>query len=52
MHVDPLEKKWMYVIGLITVVMVGSMTYAAVHDEHAPAQQRRDHRPKDAAPVR
>ena len=30
MHVDPLEKKWMYVVGLITVVMIGSMTYAAV----------------------
>jgi len=30
MHIDPLEKKWMIVIGFITVVMVGSMTYAAV----------------------
>lgn len=30
MHIDPLEKKWMYVVGLITVVMVGSMGYAAV----------------------
>ena len=30
MHIDPLEKKWMYVVGFITVVMVGSMTYAAV----------------------
>ena len=30
MHVDPLEKKWMYVVGFITVVMVGSMTYAAI----------------------
>jgi len=30
MHVDPLEKKWMYVIGVITIVMLASMTYAAV----------------------
>ena len=30
MHVDPLEKKWMYVVAFITVVMVGSMTYAAI----------------------
>ena len=30
MHIDPLEKKWMYVIGIMTLVMVGSMTYAAV----------------------
>jgi len=30
MHIDPLEKKWMYVVGLITVIMVASMTYAAV----------------------
>ncbi|TNF57071.1 MAG: cytochrome C oxidase subunit II [Burkholderiales bacterium] len=30
MHVDPLEKKWMYVVALITVVMIASMTYAAV----------------------
>ena len=30
MHIDPLEKKWMYVIGFMTVVMIGSMTYAAV----------------------
>jgi len=30
MHVDPLEKKWMYVIGFMTVIMVASMTYAAV----------------------
>lgn len=30
MHVDPLEKKWMYVIGLITIVMIASMAYAAV----------------------
>ena len=30
MHIDPLEKKWMVVIGFMTVVMVGSMTYAAI----------------------
>ena len=30
MHIDPLEKKWMYVIGLMTIVMIASMTYAAV----------------------
>lgn len=30
MHIDPLEKKWMYVVGFITFVMVGSMTYAAI----------------------
>jgi cytochrome c oxidase subunit 2 len=30
MHIDPLEKKWMYVVGLMTAVMVGSMTYAAI----------------------
>jgi cytochrome c oxidase subunit 2 len=30
MHIDPLEKKWMYVIGFMTVVMVASMAYAAV----------------------
>jgi len=30
MHIDPLEKKWMYVIGFMTVIMVASMTYAAV----------------------
>ncbi len=30
MHIDPLEKKWIYVVILITVVMVGSLAYAAV----------------------
>jgi cytochrome c oxidase subunit 2 len=30
MHVDPLEKKWMYVVGIMTIVMIASMTYAAV----------------------
>jgi len=30
MHIDPLEKKWMYVVGFMTVVMIASMTYAAV----------------------
>jgi cytochrome c oxidase subunit 2 len=30
MHIDPLEKKWMYVVGFMTAVMVGSMTYAAI----------------------
>ena len=30
MHIDPLERKWMYVIGIMTLIMVGSMTYAAV----------------------
>ncbi|MGB0722095.1 MAG: cytochrome C oxidase subunit II [Gammaproteobacteria bacterium] len=30
MHIDPLEKKWLYVVVAMTVVMVGSMTYAAV----------------------
>ncbi|MCB1922714.1 MAG: cytochrome C oxidase subunit II [Gammaproteobacteria bacterium] len=30
MHIDPLEKKWMYVVGFMTVVMVGSMTFAAI----------------------
>ena len=30
MHIDPLEKKWMYVVVFITVVMIASMTYAAV----------------------
>ena len=30
MHIDPLEKKWMYVIGFMTVIMVASMAYAAV----------------------
>lgn len=30
MHIDPLEKKWMYVIGFMTVVMIASMAYAAV----------------------
>lgn len=41
MHVDPLEKKWMYVVGAITVVMVGSMTYAAVRmNLHPPSNVR------------
>lgn len=30
MHIDPLEKKWMYVVGLMTLVMIASMAYAAV----------------------
>ena len=30
MHIDPLEKKWMYVVGIMTIVMIASMTYAAV----------------------
>lgn len=30
MHIDPLEKKWMYVIGFMTAVMIGSMAYAAI----------------------
>lgn len=30
MHIDPLEKKWMYVVGLMTVIMIASMAYAAV----------------------
>lgn len=38
MHVDPLEKKWMYVIGLMTIVMVGSLTYAAIAlNSHPPS---------------
>lgn len=30
MHIDPLERKWMYVVGVMTIVMVASMAYAAV----------------------
>jgi cytochrome c oxidase subunit 2 len=38
MHIDPLERKWMYVVGAITVIMVGSMTYAAVRmNLHPPS---------------
>ena len=38
MHIDPLEKKWMYVVGVMTVVMVASMAYAAiVMNMHPPS---------------
>ena len=38
MHIDPLEKKWMYVVGLMTAVMIASMTYAAVQmNLHPPS---------------
>jgi cytochrome c oxidase subunit 2 len=29
MHVDPLEKVWVWMVGLITVVMLGSIFYVA-----------------------
>jgi cytochrome c oxidase subunit 2 len=29
MHVDPLEKVWIWVVGLITLVMLGSIFYTA-----------------------
>jgi cytochrome c oxidase subunit 2 len=38
MHIDPLEKKWMYVVGVMTVVMIASMTYAAIQmNLHPPS---------------
>jgi len=30
MHIDPLEKKWVYVSAVMTVIMVGSLAYAAI----------------------
>ncbi len=30
MHIDPLEKKWMYLSVFIAVIMVGSLGYAAI----------------------
>lgn len=30
MHIDPLEKIWIYVVGLITALMVGAIMYTAV----------------------
>lgn len=29
MHIDPLEKTWVWVVGLITVIMLGSIFYTA-----------------------
>ena len=38
MHIDPLEKKWGWVTIVMTVVMVGSMSYAAiVMNSHPPS---------------
>jgi cytochrome c oxidase subunit 2 len=38
MHVDPLEKKWVYVSILLTVVMVGVLFFYAVADNiHPPS---------------
>lgn len=38
MHIDPLEKKWGWVTLVMTVVMVGSMAYAAiVMNSHPPS---------------
>jgi cytochrome c oxidase subunit 2 len=30
MHIDPLEKKWAYITIVISLIMVGSLTYGAV----------------------
>jgi cytochrome c oxidase subunit 2 len=38
MHIDPMEKVWMYVVGLITVVMLGSIFYVAIaYNIHPPS---------------
>lgn len=38
MHIDPLEKIWIYVVGLMIVVMLGSIFYAAfANSVHPPS---------------
>lgn len=38
MHIDPLEKIWIYVVGLIILVMLGSIFYAAfANSVHPPS---------------
>jgi cytochrome c oxidase subunit 2 len=38
MHIDPLEKIWMYAVGLIVIVMLGSIFYAAfANNVHPPS---------------